>query len=144
MASGSASVKLSGTTPFPPSTPQYLQCNSSYFTAFGSELSPSGIARPESVEELSLLIKELVEADAHIAIKGGGHTPWKGAANIDNGITIDMSAINGVQLSADENIVSISAGERWGNVYKTLEKKGLAVVGGRVSRVGVTGLTLGG
>jgi hypothetical protein len=40
--------------------------------------------------------------------------------------------------------VKIGGGNVWGDVYKMLEKQDLAVVGGRVSDVGVGGLILGG
>jgi hypothetical protein len=78
-----------------------------------------------------------------IAIRGGGHTPWAGSANINAGVTIDMRQLNGVTID-ENNVVAIAAGEAWSNVYTTLEKKGLAVVGGRVSKVGVAGLIMGG
>ncbi|SLM38048.1 fad binding domain protein [Lasallia pustulata] len=40
--------------------------------------------------------------------------------------------------------VAIGAGTKWMDVSKVLDKKGLAVIGGRNSAVGVGGLTLGG
>jgi FAD/FMN-containing dehydrogenase len=126
------------------SSPEYEEANQSYFTAFNNDISPLAIACPTSAEDVSVLLKELAKSETKIAVRGGGHTPWKGAANIHNGITIDMRGLKGVRLSIDETIVSVGAGERWENVYEVLEKRGLAVGGGRVSRVGVTGLTLGG
>ena len=39
---------------------------------------------------------------------------------------------------------SIGVGLSWGNVYRRMEKQGLNIVGGRVTEVGVGGLTLGG
>ena len=38
----------------------------------------------------------------------------------------------------------VGAGLKWGDVYGVLEGKNLSVVGGRLSGVGVAGLTLGG
>lgn len=49
-----------------------------------------------------------------------------------------------VELSKDKKSVKVGAGARWVDVYSTLEKDNLTVVGGRVSDVGVAGLTLGG
>ena len=67
------------------------------------------------------------------------------AANIGpNGITIDLSALDQVLVSKDNNTVSIGGGSRWGDVYTKLEPYGLAVCGGRVFDVGVGGLLLGG
>lgn len=80
----------------------------------------------------------------NFAIRGGGHTTWSGASNVDGGITIDMSHLNDVELSDDKNVVSISAGARWKQVYAKLDPLGFTVAGGRDADVGVAGLTLGG
>ena len=40
--------------------------------------------------------------------------------------------------------MAIGAGAKWMDVSRTLDERGLAVVGGRNSAVGVGGLTLGG
>lgn len=125
-------------------SPEFKERNKSYFTAFNNDITPSGIAIPESAEQVAQFLQEAVQCDAAIGVRGGGHTPWKGAANIENRLVIDMRNITGVTVSADKSSVSIGAGERWGNVYEKLAAEGLATVGGRVSRVGVTGLTTGG
>lgn len=78
------------------------------------------------------------------AIRSGGHTPWAGASNINAGITIDMSSINQVTVSADKSYTSVGPGNRWVDVYMKLDALGLAVPGGRVSTVGVGGLVTGG
>lgn len=67
-----------------------------------------------------------------------------GAANIQNGVTIATQDLKGISLSADKTSVTIGAGETWGAVYAELAKHGLTAPGGRTSRVGVTGLVLGG
>lgn len=125
-------------------TPEFKERNKSFFTAFNNDITPSKIACPDSAEEVSQLVREASRCNGEIGVRGGGHTPWKGAANLDGHLVIDMRNLTGVIVNADKNIVSIRAGERWGNVYEKLASKGLATVGGRVSRVGVSGLTLGG
>lgn len=66
------------------------------------------------------------------------------AANILDGITIDLSSMKAVNVAADHSSVSVGAGARWEDVYNNLEPLGLAVAGGRAAPVGVSGLTLGG
>ncbi len=67
------------------------------------------------------------------------------AANIGSeGLTIDLSKLNDVSVSADHSLVSVGGGARWVDVYRTLHDLGLAAPGGRVANVGVGGLTLGG
>ena len=86
--------------------------------------------------------KEKVEA--LFAIRSGGHSPVPGAASINGGILIDLRLFNEVIPSEDGTSVIVGAGAKWMSVSAILDKKGLAVVGGRNSAVGVGGLTLGG
>jgi FAD binding domain len=72
------------------------------------------------------------------------HTPFAGAANIDGGITLDLSNLNAVNVSADQSQVSLGPGNRWVDVYSKLDQLGVATTGGRVASVGVGGLILGG
>lgn len=69
---------------------------------------------------------------------------WAGASNIQDGVTIDLSAIKGIKVSEDHSITSVGGGARWGDVYLKLDAMDLSVVGGRVFNVGVGGLVLGG
>jgi FAD/FMN-containing dehydrogenase len=71
---------------------------------------------------------------------------WAGAANIERGVTLDLSALNQVIVSTSDNqtITSIGPGARWKDVYLKLDALNLTVTGGRVAEVGVGGLTLGG
>ena len=58
---------------------------------------------------------------------------WAGAANIEDGVTIDLSAINQVTVSSDRLTASIGPGARWEDVYLKLDAMSLAVSGGRAS-----------
>jgi hypothetical protein len=49
-----------------------------------------------------------------------------------------------IALSENKKIVSIEPGNLWYEIYTTLAKDELAVVGGRVSDIGIGGLTTGG
>ena len=101
---------------------------------------------PQSSSDVSTAVKLLAKNPlCHFAVKGGGHSPNAGSANIHNGITIDMSLMNSVSLSADHSIAQISSGAKWGDVYDHLDAVGgLAVAGGENGNVGVGGLLLGG
>lgn len=67
-----------------------------------------------------------------------------GAANIQNGVTIDLGALNQVSVGRDRRSAKIGPGLRWGQVYTELARYGLAVPGGRSGKVGVGGYLLGG
>jgi len=47
-------------------------------------------------------------------------------------------------VSQDQTETAVGAGNIWGDVYDHLDPLGLTVIGGRVSNIGVGGLTLGG
>lgn len=106
--------------------------------------TPACIVSPESAEDVATAVKVLVDGRCRFSIKGGGHTPFAGAASITSGVQIDMTAMHAVTVSEDRKVASIGPGARWGQVYPELEAQGLMVAGGRDSDVGVGGLILGG
>jgi FAD/FMN-containing dehydrogenase len=55
-----------------------------------------------------------------------------------------MTRFNDTKLDYESGTVELGPGLTWGQVYAALEPTGLNVVGGRISEVGVAGLTLGG
>ncbi|KAF1992666.1 FAD-binding domain-containing protein [Amniculicola lignicola CBS 123094] len=126
----------------------YEKSNGAYFTVFESEIKPAVIARPTTAQEVGALIKKLhpklVTQETSLAIKGTGHTPFAGAANVENGITLALEGLKGLSLAESRDYVTIGVGETWGSVYTELQKHGLTAPGGRVGRVGVPGLILGG
>jgi FAD/FMN-containing dehydrogenase len=70
--------------------------------------------------------------------------PAAGFANINGGVTIDMTALSSVKINDDHTVVSIGSGATWLDVYTYLDALGLSVAGGRNGAVGVGGLMLGG
>lgn len=67
-----------------------------------------------------------------------------GSSNIVDGVTINLSGMNSVTLSADKTVASVQPGAKWIQVYEALDPLGYAVPGGRAGDVGVGGLTSGG
>lgn len=61
-----------------------------------------------------------------------------------DGITIALQGLKGIKLADNKEHVTIGVGETWGSVYTELQKNSLTAPGGRVGRVGVPGLILGG
>ena len=118
----------------------------SYFSVQEAEITPYCVVSPQNETDVSTAIKILAApgSTTKFAIRGGGHTVWKGSANIEDGVTIDMRAINTVSVSEDKTFTSVGAGALWKDVYTLLDAMGLATVGGRAAQVGVGGLTTGG
>jgi hypothetical protein len=94
--------------------------------------------------DVSIGLLSLRLTNCPFAVKSGGHAAFLGASNIDGGVTIDLVNMNNISVDAAGVETQIGPGNRWDDVYTNLEKRGLSVIGGRVSDIGVGGLTLGG
>lgn len=135
---------------FEPDSDVYDASLKSYFTLQEAQLEPSFIIAPKSAEDVAQILKSLrainseIEIATKVEVRGGGHSPFAGSANIDNGITIDLRNINAAEVNESKGIVSVGGGAIWGQVYGKLDAMGLSVVGGHVYDVGVGGFTLGG
>ncbi len=130
---------------------------SSYWAQQECEVIPACVVRPRDVQQLctaiNIIRREFDEqrtqdsqrkSEGLFAVRSGGHSPIAGAASIKGGIIIDLRLFCEVIPSKDQSSVIIGTGANWMNVSKALDEKGLAVVGGRNSAVGVGGLALGG
>jgi FAD/FMN-containing dehydrogenase len=102
------------------------------------------VVQPGSPHEVAQVLSVLKEQECKFAVKSGGHGMAPGSSNIQDGVLIDLAKLNEITLSEDESFVVIGPGAKWIDVYRKLEERGLLVVGGRVSSVGVGGLILGG
>ena len=137
-----------------PGSDLYEHSRQSYWSQQQQSLTPKCVMKPVSVDDVSTALKTISMfsklssalglAHCPIAIKGGGHTPWEGSSNVNDGVTFDMGGMRDIVLTEDKSIVSVGGGARWIDVYETLDSEYLSVSGGRVASVGVAGLTLGG
>ena len=122
----------------------------SYWSQQEEQLIPNCIVSPSSSQDVAITVKilnaaiALNDTEAFFALRGGGHNPTAGSANINQGVTIDLKSINGVDISLDKTVTSVGGGATWRDVYFKLGRMGLMIVGGRASNVGVGGLILGG
>ena len=71
------------------------------------------------------------------------HTPYAGAATIEQGVVLDLENMPSPGLSADLKTITVSPSQTWDQVFATLDAFDLATLGGRVGGVGVGGLTTG-
>lgn len=122
---------------------RYEESISSCFYVQGRAL-PACIVAPALPHDISVIVQLLAKSRSPFAIRSGGHASQPGAANVENGITIDLRSLKEVKLYKKGDVVSVGPGALWGDVYDILDKRGLAVLGGRDAHVGVGGLTLGG
>lgn len=125
-------------------TEQYDQLNSSYLSGLESDLQPAYIFQPLTKEEVVTFVKvfkQFIDKDK-FAIRGAGCQPDPGCANIQDGITVDLGLLTGVDIK--EGLVRIGSGEHWGTVYDKLDAQGLGVCGSRSAKGGIGGLALEG
>ncbi|TVY20641.1 Bifunctional solanapyrone synthase [Lachnellula arida] len=137
------SLELPGKTSYPNST-AYQTALTSYFSAQEQSLLPACMVAPTSSLDVSLIVLTLARFNVPFAIRGGGHTLNAGAANIASGVTINLRSMNQVTVNAQKTVASIGGGAKWGEVYPVLDALKIATSGGRVSSVGVGGLSTGG
>ncbi|KAI4143492.1 MAG: hypothetical protein LQ341_002903, partial [Variospora aurantia] len=114
-----------------------------YWSTQEQSLRPACILTPSSALEVSTALKIMAGA-CRFAVKSGGHMAQAGAANIQDGVTIDLRNLNQSSVSTDRSTVTLGPGLRWGQVYSMLAAYDLAVPGGRSAQVGVGGYLLGG
>ena len=60
------------------------------------------------------------------------------------GVQISMARFNEIIYDSSSSTVQIGMGLIWDEVYAALEEYGVIVIGGRISGVGVAGVSLGG
>ena len=61
--------------------------------------------------------------EAKFVIRGGGHSPNVGAANVANGVTIDMRRMKSIVVNDEGAVAGIGAGAIWSDVYAALLTK---------------------
>ena len=157
MLSESLALALPNSVTLPRNAAAFKRLMNVYWAQQECEVIPACVIQPRDVHELYTAVKVLKHeynerakqageenAKGLFAIRSGGHSPVCGAASIEGGVVIDLSLLCEVTPSEDGSNVIIGAGAKWMDVSKVLDEKGLAVVGGRNSAVGVGGLTLGG
>lgn len=98
---------------------------------------------PTTAQDVAAVVKTAKRFQCPFAVKGGGHTFFKGANSIQDGISVDLQRLNQVTPNKD-GTASVGPGNRWGRVYDILDGHGLTVMGGRVASVGVGGLLVSG
>jgi FAD/FMN-containing dehydrogenase len=104
---------------------------------------PALLARCTSPEDVVRAIAFARGRELPLAVRGGGHN-GAGLGTCDDGVVIDLSPINEVQVDPQARTVRVGGGCTWGEVDRATDEDGLATPSGIISTTGVGGLTLGG
>ena len=124
-----------------PGDPNYDEARTIYNAMIDKR--PRVIAQCADVADVIAAVHFGRENDLLVAIHGGGHN-GPGFAMVDDGLVIDLSAMNAVRVDPEAQTVRVEGGATWGDVDHAAHAFGLATVSGIISTTGVGGLTLGG
>lgn len=105
--------------------------------------TPALLVTPAGSADVATAVRFAAEHGAALSVRGGGHH-IAGTAVAEGGLTIDLSELNQVQVDPAARTATVGAGCRLRDVDRTTQQHGLAVPLGFISKVGVSGLTLGG
>jgi FAD/FMN-containing dehydrogenase len=104
---------------------------------------PALIARCTSAEDVSQAVTFARERGLLTAVRGGGHS-WPGKSMCDDGLVIDLSAMNSATCDADTKRARAQGGALLSQLDAACLKEGHVTTAGVVSHTGVGGYTLGG
>ncbi|WP_449123876.1 FAD-binding oxidoreductase [Pseudomonas viridiflava] len=95
-----------------------------------------------SADDVQAAVRIAGEANLKVSVLSGGHD-WVGRAVSDGGMTLDLRAMCSVKSGGDANILTVEGGAVVKDALDGLPH-GFAFVSGVHTKVGVSGLTLGG
>jgi FAD binding domain/Berberine and berberine like len=105
---------------------------------------PGLIARCADREDVVAVVNAASGHDLPLSVRAGGHGIVGSSLANEDGVTCDLTMMNGVEVDAENMVVHVEGGCRLGDVDAATAEHGLAVPAGIVSDTGVAGLALGG
>ncbi|HEY1591301.1 MAG TPA: FAD-binding oxidoreductase [Solirubrobacteraceae bacterium] len=103
---------------------------------------PALVARCRGVDDVVAAVNFARETGLELAVRSGGHSAV-GHGSCDDGIVVDLSQMNAIEINPEARIARAQAGMTWAQFDSATQEYGLAVTGGRFSTTGIAGLTLG-
>lgn len=103
---------------------------------------PAIIATCATVADVRAVVRHAADTGVALSVRAGGHN-YACTALTDDGIALDLRGLRQLAVAADGRTATLGAGLTWGEVDTRLLRDGLITTGGSVSKVGVSGFTLG-
>ena len=104
---------------------------------------PGLVAQAATTDDVAATVAFARKHDLLLAIRGGGHN-GAGLGTCDDGVVLDLGALNEIEVDPKARTVRVGGGCTWGEVDRATNEHGLATPSGIISTTGVGGLTLGG
>ena len=104
---------------------------------------PAAVVYCRNTEDGAATIAFARRHDLPLAVRGGGHNGG-GLGVVDDGVVLDLSALDSVEVDPGTRTVRVGGGATWKQVDAATHEAGLATPCGIIGTTGVGGLTLGG
>lgn len=104
---------------------------------------PAAIVHCKGAGDVVTAVELARTAHLPLAVRGGGHNV-AGFGTCDDGVVVDLSGMNAVDVDPAPRTARAGGGATWGDFDAATHAFGLATTGGQVSTTGIGGLTLGG
>ncbi|KAI4268776.1 MAG: hypothetical protein LQ337_007652 [Flavoplaca oasis] len=109
-------------------------------------LDPTCIFQPNSTADVSADVSAagalFNQHGCTFSIKGRGHSTVPGAANVNDGVLINLRNMDNITLNQNQSNVVVGSGNSLGDVYRALDPYNVSVVNDRYDSVGI-GLMVG-
>ena len=122
-----------------PGSPDYDAVRKPFVAQFNG-IRPQAVVLCESSNDVAETLTLAVRSGLQTATRSGGHC-FAGRSSTE-GIVIDVTPLSSVSVS--DGVATIGAGARLGEVYASLNQRGLTLPAGSCPSVGIAGLALGG
>ena len=97
-----------------PGEASYNNTENSYWSLQETEIEPACIVQPSTAQDVAQTVSAISRVkECRFAIKGHGHNPAAGFANVVGGVTIDMTYMASIEVNAEHSVAHVGAGASW-------------------------------
>jgi len=104
---------------------------------------PVIVIQAANATDIAIGIEFAQEHDLPLSVRAGGHEQ-SGSAVAENGVVLDLGAIDHVDIDADRQIATVGPGNTTADALAATQEHGLAFPTGSAGSPGVAGTTMGG
>lgn len=119
-----------------PSSPEYVSLREVFY--LDSKANPLIIVRPQTAEDVAILVNYAKSRDIKFVVRTGGHSLF-GHSIVEGAMMIDLRDIAYVQVEQGHKSAKVGGGILQGELATALHKEGLATPTGTVPSVGYVG-----